>query len=310
MHKSLPRIPKEYVMPLNMNGLRGRMLRMPPPKNKKREVLVVYGHHSSLERMYSMAEVINDYAGVTMPDLPGFGGMESFYKIGEKPDLDTMADYLASVVKLRFRNRRVSVIGISFGFLVVTRMLQKYPELVKKVDLLISVVGFAHHEDFTFSKTRTFLYKLGARFFSHSLPATFFRNLALHPFVLRTLYKHTHNAKHKFADLDTESAQALTEFEVHLWRINDVRTYMSTSVSMFTVNNCTQQVDLPLWHVGVEVDNYFDNQVVEQHMNVIFNDFKYVKAPVKKHMPNVIAGKEEAAQIIPRKIRQLLNKKS
>jgi pimeloyl-ACP methyl ester carboxylesterase len=309
MSKAFPRIPAEYIMPLNMNGLKGRMLRMPPPKNKKREVLLVYGHHSSLERMYSMAEVINDYAGVTMPDLPGFGGMSSFYKIGEKPSLDTMADYLASVIKLRFRNRRVTIAGISYGFLVVTRMLQRYPELTRKVDLLISFVGFAHHEDFTFSRSRMFFYKLGARIFSGKITSLFFRNLVLHPFVLRTMYKRTHNAKHKFTDLDALSAQTLTEFEVHLWRLNDIRTHMYTSTTMLTVNNCLAVVDLPLWHIGVEVDNYFDNRVVEQHMSIIFNEFNYVKAPIKKHMPNVIAGKEDAAQIFPRKIKQLLNRK-
>jgi pimeloyl-ACP methyl ester carboxylesterase len=310
MHKSFPRIPAEYVMPLNMNGLRGRMLRMPPPKNKKREVLLVYGHHSSLERMYSVAEVINDYAGVTMPDLPGFGGMNSFYKIGEKPDLDTMADYLASVVQLRFRSRRLSIAGISYGFLVVTRMLQRYPDIAKKVDVLISVVGFAHHEDFVFTKSRMFFYKTGARIFSHRLSAIFFRNVFLHPYVLRSVYKRTHNAKHKFADLDPQSEKTLTEFEIHLWRLNDVRTHMATSVNMLTVNNCEAQVDLPLWHIGVEVDNYFNNRVVEQHMRVIFSEFNFVMAPVKKHMPNVIAGKQESAKIFPRKIKQLLNRKS
>lgn len=310
MQDKFPQIPDEFIVPLNMNGLRGRMLRMPPPKNKKREILLVYGHHSSLERMYSIAQVLNDFAGVTMPDLPGFGGMDSFYKIKEKPDLDTMADYLASVVKLRFKNRRLTIAGISYGFIVVTRMLQRYPDLARKVDILISVVGFAHHEDFSFSRTRFLSYKLATRFFTYRLPAALFRNLALHPTVLRTVYHKTHNAKHKFADLTPEEAKILTEFEVHLWRINDVRTYMATSYSFLTFDNCQVRVDLPLWHIGVEMDNYFDKDVVEQHMRVIFNDFYYVSAPVKKHMPNVIAGKKEAANIFPSKIRKLLRQKS
>src|SRR4030095_591910 len=150
----------EFIAPLYMNGLRGRMLRMPPPKNKKREILFVYGHHSSLERWWGVVQVLNRYGGVTMPDLPGFGGMESLYKIGEKPDMDTMADYLAAFVKWRYKNRRVTIIGLSYGFTVVTHMLQRYPDLVKKVDLLISVVGFVHHEDFIFSKSRMFAYRL------------------------------------------------------------------------------------------------------------------------------------------------------
>lgn len=306
MQDKFPHIPVEYLVPLNMNGLKGRLLRMPPPKGKKREVLLIYGHHSSLERMYSLAEVLNDYAGVTMPDLPGFGGMDSFYKIGEKPDLNTMADYLASVVKLRFKGRRISIAGISYGFIIVTRMLQRYPDLAKKVDLLISVVGFAHYQDFKFSPTRFRNYKYSTKFFSYIPTSFLFRNIALNPMVLKTFYSKTHNAKHKFADLEPEEAKILTEFEVHLWRINDARTYMATSHSFLTFNNCEVQIDLPLWHIGVDMDNYFDNAVVEQHMRVIFTDFTYVAAPVKNHMPNVIAGKKESAKIVPAKIRRLL----
>lgn len=310
MQDRFPRIPDELIVPLNMNGLRGRMLRMPPPKNKKREMLLVYGHHSSLERMYSMAEVFNDFGGITMPDLPGFGGMDSFYKIGEKPDLDTMADYLASVVKLRFKKRRITILGISYGFIVVTRMLQRYPDLARKVDILISIVGFTHFEDFAFSRNRFFIYKLAAKIFSYRIPALLFRNVALHPSVLRAVYHKTHNAKHKFADLSAEDAKILTEFEVLLWRTNDVRTHAATSYSFFTVNNCEVRIDLPIWHIGVETDNYFDKEVVEQHMRVIFSDYNYVVAPLKKHMPNVIAGKNEAAKILPPQIRKLLRQKT
>lgn len=256
--------------------------------------------------MYSVAQVINDYAGVTLPDLPGFGGMDGFYKIGEKPDLDTMADYLATIVKLRFKNRRFTIAGISYGFVVVTRMLQRYPELAKKVDVLLSVVGFSHYEDFVFSPTRFFMYKNSARFFSLPLTSTFFRNIVLHPFVLRSAYSKTHNAKHKFDGLDEAETKTLTEFEIHLWRINDLRTYMATSVSFLTVDNCRARVDLPVTHIGVKMDNYFDNDIVEQHMRVIFSDFTYIAAPVEKHMPNVIAGKKEAAKIFPTRVRKML----
>lgn len=308
MNQSTPRIPREYVVTLNMNGLRGRMLRMPAKKNKKREILLVYGHHSSLERMYSLAEVLNDYGAVTLPDLPGFGGMDSFYKIGEKPDMDTMADYLASVIKLRYKNRRITVVGISYGFTVLTRMLQKYPDIAKKVDLVISVVGFSHYEDFTFSRTRMFMYRLASRALTNRLMAMLFKNIALHPTMIRTFYAKTHNAKHKFAGLNPEETKALTDFEVKLWRTNDLRTHMKTTYCFLTLNNCDNRIDLPVWHVGVDLDNYFDKDLVEQHMKVIFNDFIYLKAPFDKHMPNLIAGKKEVSKLIPRKLKQELNK--
>lgn len=306
MYNSPPRIPAEFVIPLNMNGLRGRLLRLPAKKTGAREILLIYGHHSSLERWYSFAEVLNDYGAVTVPDLPGFGGMDSFYKIGEKPDIDTMADYLASVIKLRYKNRRFSVAAISYGFIVVTRMLQRYPEIAKKVDLVVSLAGFAHHEEFKFSKTRMIAYKTLAGVFGRKWTAPFFRNVCLHPSILRAVYHRTHNAKKKFEGYGPEERQAMTDFEIVLWRNNDVHTYMTTSISMLTLDNCRNRVDLPVHHIGVPEDNYFDNDLVEQHMRVIFTDFTYHLAKLDRHVPNILADKKEAARLMPASIKKLL----
>ena len=138
----------EAIIPLNINGLHGRMLRVAPQNKKRREILMVYGHHASIERMIGFVEELNKYGAVTVPDLPGFGGMESFYSIGEKPSLDNLADYLAAFIKLRYKRRRITIMAMSLGFLITTKMLQKYPEIAKRVDILVSVVGFAHRDDF------------------------------------------------------------------------------------------------------------------------------------------------------------------
>lgn len=309
MKNAVPRIPKEYVVPLNMNGLRGRLLRMPAArKNKKREILLVYGHHACLERMKGIVDVLADYGNVAMPDLPGFGGMDSFYKIGEKPSLDNLADYLASVVKLRYRGRRFTVVGFSFGFLVVTRMLQRYPDIANKVDLVVSLTGYAHHEDFVFSRRRKRMYRIGSRVFRGRIASAIFRNIALHPSLLRTVYPRTYNAQDKFKDMSPEELALTTEFEVFLWRTNDLRTHMFTTHAMLTVNNCDIRVALPVWHVYVENDKYFDNNLVEQHLSVIFEEVNMLKASAKSHSPSIIGDKKVAGTLFPRKLRALLNK--
>jgi pimeloyl-ACP methyl ester carboxylesterase len=310
MKQFIPKVPAEFLMPLNMNGLRGRMLRMPPPAGKSRELLFVYGHHASIERYYGLMEAINDHIGVTLPDLPGFGGMDSFYTIGEEPTLDNMADYLAAFVKLRYNHRkRFSIAGASYGFLVVTRMLQRYPDIADRVDMVMSLVGFAHHDDFAFTPRRMRIYKIMARMASGPVMSKVFRGVFLSPFVLRRTYSKMHNAKHKFADLSPEEARDMTEFEIHLWRSNDARTHANTTTTMFTVDNCQARVKHPVWHVYTKTDNYFDYDVVEQHMRVIFTDFHPVEAKLKNHMPTVLAGKEAAAQLIPYRLRQQLAKK-
>lgn len=299
--------PSDYIVPLYINGLNGRMLRMPAPADHKREILFIYGHHSTLERWWGLTQVLNEYGAVTAPDLPGFGGMDSFYKIGEKPDLDTLADYLAAFVKMHYKKRRFSIAGLSFGFVVATRMLQRYPDIASKVDLLVSVVGFASSEDFAFSKRRHRAYLLASRFLTRRLPALFFKNVLLHPALLRAIYGKTHNAKHKFKNTTKKEAARLMDFEVDLWHANDVRTHWLTTTEMLTVDNCKKKIDLPVWHIAVAGEKYFDNYKVEQHYRVIFNDFHLAVSILDNHAPSVIATKQQAAPLIPAEIRAVLS---
>lgn len=308
MVKQKPLNIEDYIVPLNMNGLRGRMLRIPPKGAKKREILLIYGHHASIERMFGLAEDLHKYGGVTLPDLPGFGGMESFYKLGEKPTLDNMADYLAAFVKLFYKRRRVTIIAMSFGFLVTTKMLQKYPELTKKVDLLVSVVGFAHKDDFKFTKRNYNLMRYSSSFFSNRFPAWVGKNVALRPTFIRAVYNHVADTHSKLKDADEEERKRRINFEIYLWQCNDLRTYMDTSVTMLTANACDLQVDLDVYHVTVSSDRYFDNRLVEQHLNVIYKKVIIVPSKMPAHAPTVVADAAAAAPLIPPRIRRILSK--
>src|SRR4051812_15783977 len=105
--------PADYIVPLNMNGLRGRMLKMPSANpNRQKEILLLYGHHAMLERWWGFVQNLNLYGNVTMPDIPGFGGMDSFHKAGRRPNVDAFADYLASFVKLRYKRKRITIVAI------------------------------------------------------------------------------------------------------------------------------------------------------------------------------------------------------
>jgi pimeloyl-ACP methyl ester carboxylesterase len=299
--------PADYIEPLNMNGLSGRLLHMPAPKaHPDREILMVYGHHSTLERWWGLAQCLNKFGAVTMPDLPGFGGMETMYSIGKTPSLDNMADYLASFVKWRYKRKRVVVMGLSYGFLVTTRMLQRYPELTKKVEFLVSGVGFAHYGDFVFTPGRMRAYRLSSKLLTVAPLAFVFSKVALNPFVLRKAYAKTFNAKKKFQDADPELSERLMDMEVVLWHANDLRTHMYTTHDMLTVDNCQKQVKLPLWHVAAALDQYFDGHVVEQHLRVIFSDVQIAKNKSLKHAPSVIADAAESAVMIPPQVRRAL----
>ncbi len=300
----------KHIQPLSINGLNGRVLRIPANKKSRqnREILMIYGHHASLERAYTIVENVAEYGNVTMPDLPGFGGMDSFHGIGMKPTLDNLADYLATFVKLRYRGKRLSIMGMSLGFVIATRMLQRYPELAKKVDVLVSMVGFTRKDDFTLSAPRQKAYLLMCNVFKTRLGSSFFYHLVLAPPVIRAFYGKTHNAKKKFRHLSADKKRAMMDFEVMLWRVNEVRTYMETGKIMLTVDNCGVQIDLPVHHISVAGDQYFDNNVVEQHMRVIFNDFTNHIAHLPNHAPTVIETKEAAGIFMPDSLRKVLKK--
>ena len=306
--KSKPDIEQKHIKSLDMNGLSGRMLYLAAPKNKNRHILLLYGHHASIERMNGIAEALNLYGSVTMPDLPGFGGMDSFYKIGMKPSIDTMADYMASFVKLRFRGKKITIVGMSLGFAIATRMLQRYPELVKKVDLLISLVGLTHYQDIVFSRPRVLMYKTLAELFSFRITAAFFHSVILSPTLIKVAYSKTHNAKNKLAHLNEDDRKRAIKFEVSLWRNEDTRTYMRMTLAMLRLDNCQRQIDLPVEHVSIENDQYFDHSTVEQHMRIIFSDFREHTAVLPHHAPSVIADKNEAKPFIPASIKKVLRK--
>lgn len=297
----------DYIVELNINGLQGRMLRLPPPKNKKREILLVYGHHASIERMQGVAEELNKYGAITLPDLPGFGGMESFYKIKEKPTLDNLADYLAAFIKLRYKRRRITIMAMSFGFLITTRMLQKYPELVQKVDLLISTVGFAHKDDFILPKRIKWPLRIAASFFSNKWPAWFLKTFILQGPLIRASYRLVADSHSKLKDGDESERKRRIDFEIILWKINDIRTYMDTTITMLTADTCNIQVNLPVHHIAVDVDRYFDNHRVEQHLGIIYSRVYVIAAKSAAHAPTVIASAKDAAHFVPPKLRRLLS---
>lgn len=298
---------EQYISELTINGMHGRMMHFPAPKKKNKEILLVYGHHASLERICGLAQALNRYGAVTTPDLPGFGGMDSFYSIGKKPTIDNLADYLAAFIKMRYKKRPITIIGVSFGFIIAARMLQKYPKLAPQVQLLVSAVGFLHHDDIIVPMYKQRFFSALSRFASWYVPSVVARGILRGP-TIRFLYRND-SARALTPDETPEMRQYRLEFEVWLWKHNDIRTHFFTLHQMLHMNLCHLQVDLPVHHVFVDADQYLDNHLIEQHMRVVFNDF--IRLPVataKAHAPTIVANAKEAGAFIPPKLRTILNR--
>jgi pimeloyl-ACP methyl ester carboxylesterase len=303
--------PANFIAPLDINGLEGRILRLPAKKRApQREILFIYGQHSSLERWFGLAEELNKLGTVTMPDLPGLGGMTSLYNIGQEPNLDNMADYLAAFIKLRYKNKKFTVVAMSLGFVIVTRMLQLHPEMTKKIDVLVSVVGFVHKDDFIFSRLTAGFFSAASHLFSRKWPAKAFRHTALRPSVLRAIYHRTQNAKEKFVGLSGDEFNRTMDMEIALWHMNDIRTQFKHYLEMFTLDNTNKRIDLPVHHVAAEHDRYFNNVKVEEHMRRVFNDFHIYLSDTPNHAPTIIASAKEAAPYLPPSLKRTLRKQS
>lgn len=298
----------DYILPLYINGLSGRMLRMRPPKSSKKEILFIYGSHASLERYYGVADYLNQFGGVTMPDLPGFGGMDAFYKIGEKPTLDNMADYLASFIKLRYRNKRLILAGYSLGVVIYTRMLQKHPEITKKVDLVVSAGGFVHKEDFKFKRRNYWLMRGAASLLTGRIGSSLIRHVILSGPAIRIGYRIVERNHPKLVDANKQERKKRIDFEVRLWQCNEVRTYMETVLTMLKLDLTRSYIDIPIYHVGMDNDWYFDNVRVEQHMRTIYKDFYFFKAKALAHSPSIVATAKDAAPFFPPALRRVLRR--
>ena len=297
---------KKHISALHINKMHGRMLSLPSLSSSKREILTLYGHHASIERMAGITQNLSKYGNITLPDLPGFGGMDSFYSIGLKPTIENYADYLASFIKLRFSKKRLSIIAVSYSFPIVTRMLQKYPELVKKVDILVSSVGFVHHDDFRIPMWQQYGVIVLGRVFEHSATAPIFRYTFLQGPAIRLSYKLVRARHSKMKDASDDEFNERINAEIKLWQQNDVRTRMKTMADMFNIDVCKKRVDLPVYHISVEHDRYFDNRIVEQHMRVIYSDFTDIPTIVPGHMPSIVATAEQAEPFVPKRLKDLL----
>lgn len=294
---------------MDINGLDGRVLKAPATGKNPSEILLIYGHHAMLERWWGLVENLQTYGNVTMPDLPGFGGMDSFATIGKKPSIDNYADYLAAFIKLRYKGKKIKIVAISFGFIAVTRMLQRYPELTKKVDLIVSMVGFMHRDDFVYSVLQRRFFRLITRFFGTRVISTVIHYCFMNGFVIKNLAAVLPNSKKRMIEVGKEEFNRVMDFDVKIWQANDVRTHWLTTCEFLNIDNCRVGVDLPIYHVASEADHYFHNEIVKQHMLVVFNDYKHYVAISKAHTPHVLADKKAMGTLLPPGLRRVLRKK-
>jgi len=186
--------------------------------------------------------------------------------------------------------------------------MQRYPELVKKVDLLVAMVGFMHKDDFVWSPRRRNFFRRATRVFAMPPVATFIRYAGLNKPVIHMFTKRLPNSKRRFIEVSAEEFDATVDFDVQIWQANDVRTHWYTTSQFLNVDNCSKSINLPVYHVTSSEEHYFNNEVVKQHMLVVFNEYHHYLAKSKAHTPSILGDKQDMRTMLPPGLRRILNR--
>lgn len=306
-------IPENDLLPLEVGGLKGRLLKLSAKESEDKNILLVYGVHSSMERMYTTAKFHNRYGKVWMPDLPGFGGMDSFYKIGREPDLDSYADYLYTFIRTyKLDKKKIRIVAMSFGFLVVTRMLQKYPQLHDNIEFVVSFVGFGKTEDFSVDTFKKPIIKISLKLSNTKLGSWLIGTLLFNKVSLRVMFKlfRLFNPNPKYRHDSKREQDQATEMELELWSNNDARTkfYTYKVLSDFDLTKGQKPLPLDLYDIVTPTDQYFDSKSVNRTLSQLYRSSVMYMANLRLHAPSVIGDEEVVAKIYPDSIKKILAK--
>ena len=301
MKSRLLRTPNKYIMPLNVNSLRGNLYYKKNYSITSKHLLYIPDLRSDIHTNFNVLQTLSAYGSVTAIDLPGIGGMESFYKIDRKPTIENYADYLSSLIRLRYKNKNIILVGQGFGFIVLTRMLQKNPNIAKQVRLVIAIDGIARFDDLSIDKkTRIYYRFIGLLHIIAQLLVSI--GLKYH-FLEKGIFNRS-NKKDLFQNLLSTD----TKFANKSLHSNDLAThlYLLRRISMF--DNCTsEQLDIPLWNIILD-DSSIDKEVNEQHLRIIYKRY-YQSTPKIKYYDLFVVNDKLMSSFINSKLKRLLARK-
>lgn len=303
-------IPEDQLEPLSVDGLNGRLLKIPAVHGSDQQILLIYGIHSSHERMYTMAKFLSNYGTVTLPDLPGIGGMDSFYMRSRRPSIDLYADYLYTFLKIRGLNQNVKVVAMSFGFLVVTRMLQRHPDSRTWFESVISFVGFGRSTDFkNIASQRRWAVPI-SRLAATRSGSWIISTLIFNPLALRVMFALFRLFNPKYKQVEPAARRESQQMELDLWQRNDARTRFAIYVMFFTFDLTLGQpsLPLPLHDMTTPQDQYFDSRRVNESLKLLYRQVSISQANLALHAPSIIGDVDEVAQVFSAEAKAILNR--
>ena len=133
------RVPDKYKNPFIINGLKGDILIA--KSAKQQNILYVGNLVTGFGLSWRLINYLQSFGTVTSIDLPGIGGMDSFQSIDKKISLNNYADFLVSVIKSRYKNKKFIIFADGFGLVLITKLLLKYPKISSQIKIIICING-------------------------------------------------------------------------------------------------------------------------------------------------------------------------
>ena len=268
-------------------------------KNKQRIVLLG-GVHSSHERTDPFSSYLKRYGDVYAIDVPGFGEMGSFTKIGKDISYDSYGEFLYTVLKTQKLTKDVMIFTVSIGGQFVTRMLQMYPETHQWISKVIGFVTFGSSKDFNIKQPKWTYFNLLVRTASYRpvawvMEKTFFSRVGIWLFVNISA-----QFRPKVKSADPELYKKRIKMELYLWNSNDHHTHAATARMMFDTDLrkfSDELIPVPMHNVVTAEDQYVDNKEVKKTMRDLYSDYNHYEIEQDVHMPSLIANDEEVAKM-------------
>jgi pimeloyl-ACP methyl ester carboxylesterase len=299
----------DYYKPFVYQELRGRYMFMPGKNGAARTFIVLYGQHATLERIEPIVSALTEFGDVYAVDYPGFGGMEPAYKINKKPTLDFYAGHIKHFIdEIIPQDKTLTLLGISYGFQLITETLNQYPELNTRVEDVVSFVGFVHHEDFhmppSYSIPMLYMLAIPGRTWAGSKILGFLKS----DWIIGAIYMITKPIQAKFKSLSKKEAKTYMAEQAWLWKINDFRTHAATGWDLCKRNDLTTyRINVPVTHIGVPKDHLIDNARVAEELKVIYNGFQTYDLNLAIHAPLDVDSRESVLDLLPKELRNYLH---
>ncbi|MCE7936696.1 hypothetical protein DYH10_02825 [Candidatus Saccharibacteria bacterium CPR2] len=289
-------IPENELSIVKIGGYKTRKLFL--KSSKKKKYLIVYGHHSNIERIYSLAVYLNKYGSVTAVDLPGHAGISMKW---QNPNFNNYADYLKKCITGLYQEKdSVNIVTMSYGFIIVTTMLQICPDLQQRISKVISLGSFTSDKQLNFSPLRKNVFRILCWLFSRNTISWLIEKLIIkNNKRLRQIIEFSMRRSPKTKGAGKSEFNKIVDMEMNLWSQSDFKTHYKTTLKMLKFSLPNKKISTSLVNLYSENDQYIVPKKSISAIDTIYQNAVHLPVGLSSHAPSLVASSKEIDDFMP-----------